>query len=116
MTLLYMDTSALFKRYVEEHDSEAVLARIDEAPAVGTAVITRVEVAAALAGAVRAQRLDRNEAEDAERQFLGDFAGSSDQRLRHTDSRESSHLLLISLFGSEVAKDVLQIVYYRRGI
>ena len=73
MTLLYMDTSALFKRYVEEHDSEAVLARIDEAPAVGTAVITRVEVAAALAKAVRAQRLDRNEAEDAEQEFLGDW-------------------------------------------
>ena len=73
MTLLYMDTSALFKRYVEEHDSEAVLARIDEAPAVGTAVITRVEVAAALARAVRARRLDRNEAEDAEQEFLGDW-------------------------------------------
>ena len=27
-----------------------------------------------------------------------------------------AHLLLVSLFGSEVAKDVLQIVYYRRGI
>ncbi len=27
-----------------------------------------------------------------------------------------AHLLLISLFGSEVTKDVLQIVYYRRGI
>ena len=27
-----------------------------------------------------------------------------------------AHLLLISLFGSEVAKDVLQIAYYRRGI
>ena len=27
-----------------------------------------------------------------------------------------AHLLLISLFGSEMAKDVLQIVYYRRGI
>ena len=27
-----------------------------------------------------------------------------------------AHLLLISMFGSEVAKDVLQIVYYRRGI
>lgn len=73
MTLLYMDTSALFKRYVEEHDSEAVLARIDEAPAVGTAVITRVEVAAALAKAVRVQRLGRNEAEDAKQAFLGDW-------------------------------------------
>ena len=30
VTLLYVDTSALFKRYVEEHDSAAVLARIDE--------------------------------------------------------------------------------------
>ena len=73
MTLLYMDTSALFKRYVEEEDSEAVLGRIDEAPAVGNALITRVEVAAALAKAVRAQRLDRNEAEDAEREFLDDW-------------------------------------------
>ena len=27
-----------------------------------------------------------------------------------------AHLLLISLFGSELAKEVLQIVYYRRGI
>lgn len=27
-----------------------------------------------------------------------------------------AHLLLISLFGSEAAKQVLQIVYYRRGI
>ncbi len=27
-----------------------------------------------------------------------------------------AHLLLISLFGSEVTKDVLQIAYYRRGI
>ena len=61
-----MDTSALFKRYVEEDDSDAVLVRIDEAPAVGTVVITRVEVAAALAKAVREQRLDRNEAQEAE--------------------------------------------------
>ena len=27
-----------------------------------------------------------------------------------------AHLLLISLFGAEVLKDVLQVVYYRRGI
>ena len=36
-------------------------------------MITRVEVAAALAKAVRTQRLDRNEAEDAEQEFLGDW-------------------------------------------
>ena len=74
MKLLHVDTSALFKRYVEENDSDAVLARIDEAPAVGTVVITRVEVAAALAKAVREQRLDRNEAQEAEQEFLDDWA------------------------------------------
>lgn len=62
MKLLYLDTSALFKRYVEEDESEEVLERIDEAPVVGTALITQVEVAAALAQAVRQQRMGRNEA------------------------------------------------------
>ena len=47
MTLLYVDTSALFKRYVEEDQSEAVLARMEEAPTVGTVLITRVEAATA---------------------------------------------------------------------
>lgn len=37
MRLLYVDTSALFKRYVEEDESEAVLARMEDAPEVGTA-------------------------------------------------------------------------------
>ena len=73
MNLLYLDTTALFKRYVEEDESEAVLARIEEAPAVGTALITRVEVAAALAQAVRQQRMDQNEAQEAEREFLDDW-------------------------------------------
>jgi antitoxin (DNA-binding transcriptional repressor) of toxin-antitoxin stability system len=39
--LLYVDTSALFKRYVEEDESGAVLARIEETRTVGTALITR---------------------------------------------------------------------------
>ena len=73
MKLLYVDTSALFKRYVEEDESEAVLARIEEAPVVGTALITRVEVAAALAQAVRQRRMARNEAQEAEREFLNDW-------------------------------------------
>ena len=71
--LLYVDTSALFKRYVQEDESEAVLARIDEAPAVGTALITHVEVAAALAQAVQQERMGRSEAREAEREFLRDW-------------------------------------------
>ena len=74
MTLLYLDTSALFKRYVEEDGSEMVLARIADAPVVGTALITRVEVAAALAKAVRDDRMEPAEAHDAEEDFLGDWA------------------------------------------
>ena len=74
MTLLYLDTSALFKRYVEEDESEMVLARIADAPVVGTALITRIEVAAALAKAVRDDRMEPAEAHDAERGFLDDWA------------------------------------------
>ena len=73
MKLLYVDTSALFKRYVEEDESEAVLARMEEAPTVGTVLITRVEVAAALARAVRELRMDQDEAHEAEREFLDDW-------------------------------------------
>ena len=73
MTVLYVDTSAVFKRYVEENESEALLARIEEAPAVGTALTTRVEIAAALAQTVRQGRMSRNEAQEAEREFLTDW-------------------------------------------
>ena len=59
------------ERYVQEGESEAVLARIEEAPAVGTALITDVEVATALAQAVRRERMGRSEAREAERAFPG---------------------------------------------
>ena len=90
MTLLYADTSALFKRYVEEDESEAVLARMEEASTVGTVLITRVEVAAALAMAVRAQRMDQDEAHEAER-------GSRGERLpKARATRSCSHALTTS--------------------
>ena len=73
MKLLYADTSALFKRYVQERESDAVLARIEDAPAVGTALITHVEVAAALAQVVRQARMGRSEAREAEGEFLHDW-------------------------------------------
>ena len=73
MTLLYLDTSALFKRYVEEAGSEALLVLTEDAPAVGTALFTRVEVAA-LAKAVRDHRVPSAEAREAESNFLDDRA------------------------------------------
>ena len=50
--VLYLDTSALLKRYVAEPESKDVNAKMDEATAIATALITRAEVAAALRTAI----------------------------------------------------------------
>jgi predicted nucleic acid-binding protein len=55
---VYDDASALVKRYVTEVASPEVVALTTGAEAVATALITRAEVAAALARAVRAGVLD----------------------------------------------------------
>jgi predicted nucleic acid-binding protein len=47
--ILYLDASALVKRYVAEPGSAEVAALIGRAQAVGTGVVSRAEVAAALA-------------------------------------------------------------------
>ena len=73
MRLLYLDSSALVKRYVAEEESPAVLARIESAPIVGTALITRVEVPAALKKVVRIGNMDPGEAEEAHQAFLEDW-------------------------------------------
>lgn len=62
--ILYLDSSALVKRYVMEDGSQAVEAAIQTAEAVGTAQITRAELGAALA---KAARLDVLGAPDAHR-------------------------------------------------
>ena len=46
--ILYLDSSSLAKRYVQEAGSQQVAQAIEEATLVGTAAISRVEVAAAL--------------------------------------------------------------------
>lgn len=58
----YLDASALVKRYVAEPGSELVLRFIADAEAVGTALISRVEVTAALAKAIRVGALETDEA------------------------------------------------------
>lgn len=67
--LLYLDSSALVKRYVRESESDAVIARMDDAVAVATSLVTRAEVAAALAQAVRDRRMDDRGAKRAYREF-----------------------------------------------
>ena len=71
--IAYLDASALVKRYVAEAGSAEVVELIDQAEAVGTAVISRAEVAAALAKASRIQVLLRDEAVSALKVFNSDW-------------------------------------------
>jgi predicted nucleic acid-binding protein len=66
---LYLDTSALVKRYVTEPGSEDIVALTAAAEAVATSLVTRAEVAAALARAVRVGALDNDSGRRAQRRF-----------------------------------------------
>ena len=80
---LYLDTSALAKRYMAEEGSEAVRTIIEEAQAVGTAIITHAELTAALTTAIRTGRVDADVAADVRQDVLGDWANL--QRIQITD-------------------------------
>ncbi|MFQ6016183.1 MAG: type II toxin-antitoxin system VapC family toxin [Anaerolineae bacterium] len=60
--ILYLDASALVKRYVAEPGSPEVNEAISKAEVIGTAVISRAEVATALSKAVRMDALTREDA------------------------------------------------------
>lgn len=75
MISVYLDASALVKRYVEEPGSEVVAQAIAAAPAVATSMISRVEVVTALGGALRRGGLAQADAEAARRLFHGEWSG-----------------------------------------
>jgi predicted nucleic acid-binding protein len=60
--ILYLDASALVKRYVTEPGSADVSEAMSRADVVGTALISRAEVVAALGKAVRLAALTQEEA------------------------------------------------------
>jgi uncharacterized protein len=66
---LYLDTSAIVKRYVLEPGSQETIALTARAEAIATSLVTRAEVAAALARAVRVGVLDHDGGRRAQRQF-----------------------------------------------
>lgn len=66
---VYVDASALVKRYVTEAGSKEVIALIDAASAVATALVSRAEVAAAFARAVRVGVLAADAGRRAQRRF-----------------------------------------------
>lgn len=66
--MLYVDSSALLKWYVDEHDSEAVAARLTSETVLVTSRLTEVEVRRNLT-----RLLDGDELIDARRRFTIDF-------------------------------------------
>lgn len=71
--IVYLDASALVKRYVEEPGSRDVEELIATATLLGTAVVTMAEVAAALGRAARRGILERRQAESCLRAFRLDW-------------------------------------------
>ena len=67
--ILYLDASALVKRYVTELGSKELITLTGAADAVATSLVSRAEVAAALARAVRLGVLDQDGGRRAQRRF-----------------------------------------------
>jgi len=71
--ILYLDASALVKRYVAEPGTAEVAEAIASAEVVGTVVVSRAEVAAALAKAARMRVLSEEEAAAALQVFRAEW-------------------------------------------
>ena len=71
--ILYLDASALVKRYIEEPGTPEVEEAIAEAEIVGTSIISRAETSAALAKAVRTKTLTPKQAESALQVFRNEW-------------------------------------------
>lgn len=67
--IVYLDASALVKRYVAERGSREVIELTTAAEIVATSLISRAEVAAAFARAVRLGVLDQDGGRRAQRKF-----------------------------------------------
>jgi len=71
--IAYFDASALVKLHVEERGSHETIEFAARAEVVATSLVSRAEVAAALAKAMRAKLLEAHEARDAQRAFAAQW-------------------------------------------
>ena len=71
--IAYLDASALVKRYVVERGSRETTALTAESEMIATSIVTRAEVAAALARAGRMGLVTEERARNAQRSFAGDW-------------------------------------------
>ena len=72
--ILYLDSSALAKRYLAESGSAEVGRLIRQATPAGTSILARAEVPAALAKAARLNWLERGDAKRLAEAFRADWA------------------------------------------
>jgi len=72
--MLYLDTSALVKRYIYETGSELVNNLFSDALGIATGMISRAETAAAFAKAARIGILDREHAWQALQEFRAEWS------------------------------------------
>lgn len=71
--IAYLDASALVKRYLGERGSSETIALTAESEMIATSIVSRAEVAAALAKAVRIGLVKDDVARNAQRRFAGDW-------------------------------------------
>ena len=71
--IAYLDASALVKRYIAEKGSRETTALTADSEMTATSIVSRAEVAAALAKAVRAGLVKNEVARNAQRRFAGDW-------------------------------------------
>ena len=98
--ILYLDASALVKRYIQENASQDVNAWIEAADMAVTGLITRVEVAAAIARASRMKLITPDETLATLRQFRSEW--------------ESFHRLPVNE-NTVVRGDILAVEHNLRG-
>ena len=71
--IAYLDASALVKRYLVERGSRETIAVTGASEMIATSIVSRAEVAAALAKAARSGLVTQNVARNAQRLFAGDW-------------------------------------------
>lgn len=71
--IAYLDASALVKRYIVERGSRETIALTADSEMTATSIVSRAEVAAALAKAVRTGVVTHDVARNAQRRFAGDW-------------------------------------------
>jgi uncharacterized protein len=90
--IVYLDASALVKRYVTESGSATVNAFLADAAALGTSVITRAEVGAALGKAARMRVVFETDAAAALEAFAEDWVDLTRLRLNETTVARAASL------------------------